>query len=233
VIVKVTRVGAAGRVSFSDQITAASLEDLEPITKRIAHSLRTGQRLADSATTTTVTENEATEQRRRKALFTSGLRIGVMAPLRDSFGDAQQLTAWTLFGMFEFPSFAFLAEMSFQSTASTEDDVGAFGFHLDFGGVRFTNPESNTGTYVGAGAGFRATSVDNATLGEDSASGFGLYANAGVVLLRTSDFHLIADIRYDINLFRMRDLMGSSRSHGVIVTVGFTYARLGRLLGRY
>lgn len=230
VIVDVHVVGRDGGVVMQDRITAASIEDLEPIAARIAVSVSTGTPLADSATVDTVTDNEAREPRRIQTMFTSGLRVGAMVPMRDSFGGANALTSWTLFGMFEYPQFGFIADLGFQSTADTDDDVGAFGFHLDLGGFKFLSP-SSTSVYVGGGVGFRATSVDSMS-GDDSASGPGVFASVGVVLLRTSDFHLIADARYDLNLFEMDGLAGNGRSHGLIASVGFSYAKFGRLFGR-
>jgi len=58
--------------------------------------------------------------------------------------------------MFEFPAFGFLAELGFQSTADTDEDVGAFGFHLDLGWFKFFNPEGDTGNYMGGFLGHRS-----------------------------------------------------------------------------
>jgi hypothetical protein len=226
VIVNVEHVGADGRLLYSDRITAGSLDDLDPLSTRIAAGIATGQPLGDTATVSTVTDEEARDPVRRKALFTSGVRLGAAIPVAGSYGGAGWLTDLGFFGFFELSQFAAVLEIDLRWTGDSNQDVSVFGFSFDFGGRYFLDPEAPTGVYVGGGLGFRAVAVDRGA-DDDGASGLGGYVGTGVVFLRTSDLHILLDARYDVAFFRLNELDADRRVHAAMVSIGLSYTKWG------
>lgn len=225
IIVNVEHVGADGRLLYSDRITAGSLDDLDPLSTRIAAGIATGQPLGDTATVGTVTDEEGREPVRRKALFTSGVRLGALVPVAGSYGGADWLTDLGLFGLFELSSFAAILELDLR-WAGDDDDVSVFGFNFDFGGRYFLDPEASTGLYLGAGLGFRAVAVD-AGIEDDGASGLGGYLGGGVIFLRTSDLHILLDARYDVGFFTLNELPSGQAAHAAMISLGLSYTKWG------
>lgn len=227
VIVKYEYVTADGRTLMSDRATGATLGDLEPLSTRVAISIATGRPINETATTSTVTQQEAGEPTRRRALSTWGLHMGALAPVDGTYGGSGPLADLGIFAFLELHSFAAVAEVEILWTLNADDgDAHAFGLQLNLGGRYFLDPEADTGLYVGGGLGFRLAAVDTPTV-DDSRGGIGFYAGGGIVFLRTSDIHIILDARYDVNLFSMKDL-NPGGSHGVMFSLGLSYTKWGR-----
>src|SRR5262245_21335454 len=75
VIVRYEYVTADGRMLMTDRATAATVDDLEQLSTRVASSLATGRPISETITTSTVTENEARLPTRRPAPSTWGSHI--------------------------------------------------------------------------------------------------------------------------------------------------------------
>lgn len=232
VIVKIEYAGADGQVLMTDRATAASLNDLDPLSTRVALAISTGRPIDDTATTTTVTQQESRDAERKRAVATAGIHIGAFAPVGDSYGGSSAMADLGLFAFLELHSFAAVAELEFMWTLDKQDDdPKAFGFQFNLGGRYFIDPEADTGVYLGGGLGFRVVSVDlpSSTLGsDDSRAGVGLYGGAGIVFLRTSDIHIILDARYDVNLFSLDNV--DDGAHGLMISLGLSYTKWGRWL---
>jgi hypothetical protein len=222
VIVRVEHVDRSGQVYYSDRITGNTVEDLEPLSLRVARAVATGKPLADSATVTTVTANEAKDPVRKSALAMSGIRLGQALPVASSFGGSGSMTDFGLFAMFELLEFAAMIDLDFRWTTESNAPVEAFSFGLDLGGRYFLDPDANHGWFLGGGVGWRAIKVDRPD-GRDSASGMGAYAEGGLMMFRTTDFHIIPSLRYDLNFFSLKDLAKESRTHSVMLGVAFSF----------
>jgi hypothetical protein len=227
VIVRYEYVHADGRVLMTDRATAASLSDLEPLTTRVGNSIATGRPIGQTITTSTVTQQEAREPTRRRAVATWGLHMGALAPVADSYGGSGPLADLGLFAFLELHSFAAVAEVEILWTLNAQEaDPTAFGLQLNLGGRYFLDPESDMGVFLGGGVGFRLVAVDN-DLRDESQGGIGVYGGAGIVFLRTADLHVILDARYDVNLFSVENISPGG-SHGLMISLGLSYTKWGR-----
>lgn len=231
IIVQVTHVGADGRILFTDRATAGTLGDLEPLSTRVADAVVSGRPVGATAGTSTVTAQEGQQPTRRKALVTTGVHLGAMAPIADSYGRSSALADLGLLALMELHEIALSAEVEFLWTLNhDEGDVTAFAFQLNLGGRYFIDPEADTGVYLSGGLGFRSLSVNQHmdTGVNNSATGIGVFGGVGVMFLRTSDVHILLDARYDVDLFGVNGISPGG-GHGLLVTIGLTYARLGAL----
>jgi hypothetical protein len=227
VVVQYVHAGADGRVLIADRATAATVGDLDPLSTRVAASVAAGRPLEATIGTSTVTAQEARMPARRNAAVTTGVDLGVLAPVANSYGGSSAMTDLGFFGLMELHEFAASGELNFIWTVDRQDaKPSAFSFQLNLGGRYFIDPESDTGVYVGGGVGLRTLSVDtkSATIGTQSAVGMGAFADVGVVFLRTSDLHVIIDLRYDADIFGV-DRLDPGGAHGVLATLGLSYAK--------
>jgi hypothetical protein len=166
--------------------------------------------------------------KRKQALMTGGVRFGAMFPVANSYGGAGPMSSLGFLGLFEMPRFA--VEMAFDVQWPFQDNqaVSAGGIQFNLGGLYFLS-ESDQGTYLSGGFGYRYAVVDQGGFNSDGAGGMGFYVGGGVVFFRTSDIHVILDLRYDIGLYQFDEPNpGSDKAHGVMVNIGFTYKGLGR-----
>jgi hypothetical protein len=222
VVVRAEHVDRSGQVYYSDRITGDTVEDLDPLSVRIARAIATGKPLSETATVSTVTEREAKEPARRTALAMTGLRIGQALPVASSFGGSGSMTNLAWFFMFELRELAAMIDFDFRWTTESNAPVEAFSFGLDLGGRYFLDPEANHGWFVGGGGGLRAIKVTRPD-GRDSASGLGGYIESGIMFFRTTDFHIIASLRYDANAFSLTGLERGARTHSALAGVAFSF----------
>ncbi len=223
VIIRVTVADQTGRVLLADRVSAANPEDLDPLSVRVATAVATGQAIGDTITVSTVTEEEAKEPRRRKALLTSGIRLGGGMPMAGSFGGAGPFAHIGVFSLYELGAFAPIVEGDVDWTPGSNDvDFARLG--LGIGARIFPDKEADTGWYFGAGFGYRFLAVVEGG-DSDAESGMGVYAGVGAVFMRTADLHVIADLRYDVDLFELEPRDGNERSHAVMASLGFSYSK--------
>lgn len=160
---------------------------------------------------------------------TAGARLSGIVPMNESYGGADILTGLTIFGLFEVGSrFAGTGEVGFVFNGESDADVmepEVFGVNLDFGGRGFLNEHAMAGVFLGGGFGVRWLHVDNG-VEKDKGGGVGAYATAGVVLFRGSPVRLIADVRYDADLFKLDELTGNERAHGFQLGIGLSFRGL-------
>ncbi len=229
VIVRVTVVDFQGRPVFNDRASGDGLEDLDPLASRVAMAIAQNKPIEDTATVSTVTTAEAAEPKRRKALFTTGVKMGMFIPMGDSYADAKVLADIGAVAMYELKTMAVLFEADFK-WATQDDDPDVLGFGADLG-LRWFTSEADSCPYIGGGFGFRGVAVSPAgSFGStESDSGLGGYFGGGMIFLRTSDIHIMFDARYDVNMFQL----GDDNVHGIQVTAGFSYTKgMKGLFGR-
>lgn len=230
VIVKVEHVGSDGRVLYADRITAGTIEDLDPVSTRVAVAIATGKPLGETETVSTVTSQEARAPVRKQSLFTTGLRLGALVPIADSYGGATAAADVGFFGMFEIERIAAVIEADFLFPADSDTEVKIVGLFFGLGGRYFLDAESPTGTFVGGGFGYRILDVERQGMvvtESDDRGGVGGYLTAGVVFLRTSDVHIVLDARYDANFFELGDLSEGQGGHSLMIGVGLSYSKWG------
>ncbi len=223
VIVQVALVDGSGQVRFSDRVTANGVEDLDPLSGRIAVAIATNKPIGETVTVSTVTSQEARPNLRKQSLYTTGVRIGGGFPAFSSYGGDTGLFDIGMYGMWELNEFAIVLEGDYRWDAnSTNTSVHAF--NLDIGGRYYLNPEDDSGFFISAGLGFRAVSLDandSTTESFGAQSGLGGYVGAGVTLLRTSDIHVTIDGRFDFDFFKD----GDSNLDVFLVSVGISVAK--------
>jgi hypothetical protein len=224
IIIRIGLVWVDGRVLFQDRVTAATPEDLDPLAQRTAVAIATGKPVGDTATVSTMTVAETAPPPRKQGMFTNGLRMGTFLPIAGSYGGATSMFDLGWIGLIEIDRIGLAIDLDVLFPTS-DSEVTALAFQLNFGGRYFLDPQSPTGIYVGGGFGYRAVAVsDSSLLGDDgSGSGLGGYLGVGVVFLRNADVHIILDARYDANFFTIDDVSGAKEAHGLMLTAGFTF----------
>jgi hypothetical protein len=229
VIVRYDYVGANGQTYVSDRATAATIGDLEPISVRVARSVATGRPFGETVGVSTVTQTEQVKPRRRTSMFTKNFHFGTLFPVSSYAGSGTMMDIG-FGGMWDLGGFGVDTSTEFVFTLNPKDDQpSAFNWQLNLGGRWFLDPEADTGAYIGGGVGLRLVSVNERRFVDDktdSKFGFGAYAGAGVLFLRTADVHLDLNIRYDVNVVSLHTSDGSTGGHGVMVTLGLAFEKL-------
>jgi hypothetical protein len=220
-----------GRVTFSDRAAAASLDDMDALTIRMARSLTEHRAIADTMTPGTMTDYDAQEQKRQKSLFTTGLRIGGVVPIADSYAGASTLYDIDLVSYYEVRQYAIEAAIGYRgNTNDPTRRVGDGG--IDLGGY-YHLMDADISPFVGAGVGLHAVAAhydagfDKVT-GEqitknEGGTGPSIWVGGGVNILRAADVHIMAVAKYEITFVDIQN----KPSNGVMAGIGITYARKG------
>lgn len=226
---------ATKKLVLQDRVSAASAEDLDVVSKRLAKSIVTGKPIEKTAEIGTVTEEEEKEPRRRTTFYTGGGKFGWGMPLGDSYGGVNSLMVFDAMFWYETPKF--LVEIQFEllttPTASIADQsdttVHAMEFSLPDISLYYLFTKSDFCPYAGGGVGFKQLLMYREAPGWDdeaeTAPGMGLNAGAGIIAFRTYDFRLMLGLRYGINFASPVGYEGPHQS--IQFTIGFTYRSSG------
>ncbi|UCD83615.1 MAG: hypothetical protein JSU92_09970, partial [Deltaproteobacteria bacterium] len=194
-----------GKVELYEKLATAKEEDLDTVAKRLAVSLSTGKKAEDTITTETVTEEEAKEVTRRKALFLHGLRVGGKFPLADAYGNLDTMYKIEWLTWYELKDLALeLISGIHWGTKENGSDTLAIEFPIDFG-LNYFLLKGDFSPFFGGGIGLHWVSIEKdlkyAGLDEYSEHGWGfaLHGTGGLVVFRTSNIRGILDVRYDYN----------------------------------
>lgn len=178
---------AEGKVLHATKMTAASLDDVQPVAERIARALVHRTTVEAARTIVSVTAREGQPVNRMFTEKLMGLKTSVTWPLARgrSFGpsvglqfDGRLELAW---GFLEFGAGALLP------SNSGKDGLG--GLFAEFGGSYYL-AQSSTSPYVGAGFVPAAYTTETA-VGVTA----GVYAQAGLMFMRESSTRLYAEFR--------------------------------------
>lgn len=192
-------------VEFSDNLSAATEADLEMVMKRLADAIIQGRKASTTTTVTTVTEQETQEPRRRASFYASGLKVGYLYPIDNTFGMADRLTVLDFAGLYEAPDFMVEALAALR----WGDEASDRGF--DFS-VFYLLTQTDFSPYLGGGIGVHWLDAPFKKTEDwpETANGNGLNLNAGMgfLIFRTYDFHLRLDLRLSYMLEEFGDQYG-------------------------
>ena len=222
---------ASGKVLFSDRTTAASLDDLDTLSTRVAQALARRVPIDSTITAHTVTDNEAREQNRRKAVFTTGLRLSGFVPIT-GYGDARFMYGGEWVNYYEVKDVAI--EAAFGGRVSDSDDEtrgGATEWFVDLGGYYFLS-QGDISPFVGGGVGLHGVAASweseesdpfEDDLESDADQGVGGWVGGGVMVLRTSDVHVLGTVKYQL----LSTTIDDEISNGIMFGLTVTYAKKG------
>jgi hypothetical protein len=219
-IFSATIVGADGSAAFNQRLTAASIEDMEAVTRRMADALVNRATVEKAASVDNITrrENEQ-EPDRRRSLHTGGIALGYLFPVGNSFGyttqsdyfgdpytrhDYSQLIRLTWLNNWEFRDNMMLGV---EGVWTMPHAIG-----LDFN-LRYLLGRGDYSPFVGGGLGLHYVRGDDDAPSDKRNSGPALNAQAGMLLFRTYDVNLMLRGQYQV-------IFNSDVDQGVAVDVG-------------
>ena len=223
---------ATKKLVFQDRISAASAEDLDVVSKRLAKSIVTGKAIEKTAEIGAVTEEEEKVPRRRTTFFTTGGKFGWGMPLGDSYGGANSLMIFDALFWYETPKFMVEVQFELITTPATsisqqtDTTIRAMEFSLPDLSLYYLFTKTDFCPYVGGGLGFKQLFVYREVPGQfqpdaETASGMGLNVGGGIIAFRTYDFRLLLGARYGINFASPPVFEGPH--HSIQINFGITY----------
>ena len=196
---------------LSDRMTAESLEDLDPVMKRVAESVISGRPAEKVVTKEAVTEHEAREPTRRKNFYTYGGKIGYMFPFGGSFGNAKRLVCFDAVGLYEMQHFFVEAHSGYRVNIDADEGEFAYDFPVEFSLI-YAFRTGDFSPFVVAGLGMHWISYETAedtifsVYDSDTSywidyepkldDGPSITVGGGIVAFQTYDFRLILDARF-------------------------------------
>lgn len=227
-------------IVYQDRIAAASAEDLDITSKRLAKSIATGKKVEKTAEIGKITEEETKEPRRRKNFHTIGGKFGWGFPIgSDSYGGTSSLMGGDFIYWYEIPNvileFSFGGYMTPMSTSisfaeDTTEDATISVMEATYAqlSLLYLFSKEDIAPYAGGGIGMRNLLItqDNPGFYDDrteSAFGMGLTVNGGVIAFRTYDFRVFLDASYSLN-FANLDYFGGPH-HAFKIAIGLTYKK--------
>lgn len=221
----------SGKVLFNDRATAASLDDLDTLSTRVAQAVARRVPIDTTVTAHTVTDQEAKDQNRRKAVFTTGLRLDGFVPFT-GYGDTRFMYGGEWVNYYEVKDLAIEAAFGGRVSDSDDSESSAAEWFVDLGGYYFLS-QADTSPFVGGGVGlhgvsarFKGTSDGDPTTDDfesDADQGPGAWVGVGVMFLRTADVHVTAGAKYQL----LSTEIDGELSNGVMVGLTVTYTKRG------
>ncbi len=186
---------ASGKLLLMDQISAVSLEDLEPVMKRVASNIVEVKLSENNVQVGTIVQEETTEPLRRSSRKNIGLSFGYLFP-QDGYDNDQksftinlhldyemeELAVGMLFGIRDGFAMNVYGDYLFSKTDICPYLGGAFGFHW------ITHTQNNYIAVTQPGSG-----VDYSSKASD---GFELTFNTGLRVLHTYNFQILLNLEY-------------------------------------
>ncbi len=186
---------SSGKPLLMDQISAVSLEDLEPVMKRVASNIIEMKASESNVQVGNIVKEETTEPLRRSSRKNIGLSFGYLFPQNGYENDdksftinlhldyeMEQMAVGMLLGVRDGFAMNIYGDYLFSRTDICPYVGGAFGFHW------VTHPSYGyTVTPQGS------VSVDNSNKASD---GFELTLNTGLRILHTYNFQILLNLEY-------------------------------------
>jgi hypothetical protein len=212
--VRLAAYGPDGAVRHTDELGAATPEDLDPVLRRLAEGLATDRPARTLAQIDTITVREADPFVKYAATNVFGIRLGGASFLdRGSGVDAARLAGGGVFWLYDARSY--LAEIAFDVLDGDGDDH-LVAFTL---GVYRPLSKSNLSPYVGGALSYAWASG----LGADDA-GLALRATGGLLFGRLSNVQIRAELSVFATLFERQVAVGEAvRDYGPMVSVGIGF----------
>lgn len=228
-----TIMDANGNNAFNQRGTALTMEDLEPITRRVSDAILTRKTFDQVATLDNITaKEENNEPTRRKSLYTSGFTLGYLYPTGNSYSYLKY--NGTTLNSSETQEYSQLIRFSWINSWEFRENL-MLGFELnmapplDFGGdinMQYLFNKTDITPFIGGGLGIHyVTAKDEVGVGtyrdktyDDSKRNSGPTANiqGGMVFFRTYDIHLITRAQYQV-------VFNSDIDNGIAIDVGVVY----------
>lgn len=234
IVVRAHALRAAENVPFyNDQISALTEEDLDTVMRRIAEGISAGRPNSISPTVESVTQAETRSPSQRAGRSGFGFRAGVLYPLGDSYAGGDRLTNLRL--SYKYETRDFLVETTTLTGLSWRGDTAEWSI-LDLFMARVLGL-GDRAVYAGGGLGVHALHAEAMETpyhpspqdpeylltghgsNDQSSTTFTMDAGVGLILLRTYDFQLVADLRYH-HVFEDFDKVGGGGARGFLVTLG-------------
>jgi len=233
VTVRITRLGnvararlAAWRVEngallHTDELAAATPDDLDPVLQRLAAGLAAGKPARDTAEIETVTQKEAEAYAKVKATNTFGLRLGGIFPMNAAGSTAEKaLPGGGIFWLYDARSF--LADVSVDLHGA--GDSIAFGVGL---GAYVPFSRANVAPYLGGGLRWSATRFGSEAEVEGG-NGIAVFGAGGVLIGRLTTVQVRLEAGWFLNLYSHKTKTvpapaGEHLCHGPTLSAGLGF----------
>jgi hypothetical protein len=227
-----TIMDAKGQEPFNQRVVAQNIEDMEPVTRRVADALQARLSLEKVATTENITgKEENSEPTRRRSLFITGLSLGYLYPFGSSYTYNQsRYDIGSGYTHRDNQPYSQLVRLAWLNEWEFRDDM-ALGFDMvwsmpnDIGGdmsLQYLFRKTDFTPFVGGGLGLHYVApLDDSVDDSRRDSGPTLNAQAGIMLFRTYDIHVIAKTQYQV-------ILNSRGDNGLVFDVGVVYQKRER-----
>lgn len=186
---------ADGKELHRVRMTAASLDDIEPTTQRMARALHDRKSTDETQTIDNVTEREGQKKNRTFSEKVMGIKTSIEYPMNG--GSYQSVLNFGFDGRLEGDSY-FLeigAGFALPSSGVSESDRTFGGLYTEFGADYYLT-HTSVSPYLGGGVMPRLIGGD----GVDFGANLAVYGQFGVMFFRQSSSRLYMDVRVAQNL---------------------------------
>lgn len=216
---------------YRDELTATAEDDLDVVMKRFADGIAAGRPNSERATVETVTHAETLTPPRRATKAGMGIRAGFLFPTNSSFGGIDRMTHLRMSFRYELPNW------QIESTPVLGFTWGTGNFDwcmLDVGGSRIFG-KGDFSTYLGGSLGIHNVTVAKRVSVTYPNPPYPDYTYemdvkqtetaptadvvAGMMMLRTYDFILVAEVRFHF-VFDPFNNVGGTGAQGVLFSFG-------------
>ncbi|MGB9720674.1 MAG: hypothetical protein ACPL28_04230 [bacterium] len=207
-------------------LAAKSAEDLDTVVKRIARAIHTGKKVETGAEVGMITEQEETQEAKRKeAFYATGFSFVYGLPVH-GYADASSIMGFNWVNWYETSKFAvefsggYLWSLNAMATGGITDEPSIVDYGADIS-FFYLLSKGDFCPYLGGGLGPRFILMESGNQGFGANFGMGFNAGGGIVALRTYDFHIIIDARYHLNIAEIPNYQGP---HGAFnFSIGVIY----------
>ena len=216
---------ATGTV-FNQRLMAVNIEDMQPVTRRMADALLARKTIDQVASLENVTGIETEKApARRRSFFSSGMSLGYLWPVGNSYSyrveDPHNYGAYLLKTSSRWPHFTWMnlwelnndllvdAELAVEPTGSVPITGGDLTLNHMFNRTDFA-------PFLGAGLGLHYSTPDADKPADKRNSGPTVLTQGGVMLFHTYDLHVLLRGQYRLTL-------NSDVDNGFITDVAITY----------
>lgn len=216
---------------YRDQLVATSQEDLDHVMRRFAEGIAAGRPNSDRATVESVTNVETLTPLRRAARTGFGLRAGFLFPVGGSYGGADRLTH--LRGVYKYE----MRDYQIETTTLCGFSWGQDQFEwtiLDLGVSRLFSTR-DFAPFAGASVGVHSVTLQDRHPAIVSTPYYYYYNThrqtrtapaldvfAGLLAMRTYDFHPVVELRLHFVLENFPDVNGKG-ANGVMLSFGTSH----------
>lgn len=214
ILLSVDREGdAPGSTAASRTMTLHGIEEVRIAAPRIADSIVHGSPIAETQTVDNIVDEESRIPKSRpgKLHFALGL-AGALTPLQDGPGVAPEAIIDLHYGMSQIEIGGSL-RFGFGSSSDVHTSPSGQAVAASIGARYFTS-NKEISPYLGGGLAYSYFSVSLPSGFDGNNSGLGVYADAGVEILRTHHAHLALGARIDVPFFALNDRNSGSFSGG-------------------